>query len=254
MSDLVKTRALVIRHAPHTESSRIIHWITEDHGRLTTLAKGAMRPRNNMLGQFDQFYTCELIYYARDKDTVFITREITALDPRPRFRTDWRAALAAQYLVDLTARTMPKHEPAPELFRLLEDGLNELNQRGWHAPGLFFYELRLLESLGLHPKIDRCAACNQPFATGHRAEFSSGRGGMVCDRCEKDGHGHAAGADILAILAHWQRGRDWQVARSARCTAPQLATIRTLNGDFLRYHLDIRATARDATLNLLMAS
>lgn len=251
MSELVKTRAVVIRHAPHTESSRIIHWITRSHGRLTTLAKGALRPRNAMLGQFDQFYSCELIYYAREKDMVFITREITALATRPRFRTDWRASLAAQYLADLTDRIMPRHEPAPELFDLLEQGLDEFNARGWHPPSLYFHELRLLETLGLHPKLDRCAVCNQPFASGHRAFFSARRGGMVCSSCPRDGEGHAAGADILAILAHWQRGRDWQVARTARCTPAQLATIRVLTGDFLHYHLDLPPAARDATLNLL---
>ena len=49
VSDLVTTRAIVIRHTPQTETSRIIHWVTEDHGKLTTLAKGALRPRNSML-------------------------------------------------------------------------------------------------------------------------------------------------------------------------------------------------------------
>lgn len=251
MSDLIKTNAIVIRHTPHTETSRVIQWVTEDHGKFVTLAKGAMRPRNAMLGQFDHLYTCELVYYGRGPDKVLITREITAVKTRDRFRHDWRSHIAAHYLADLTARIMPQHEPAPELFALLDEGLDELNERGWHAPSLFYYELRLLETLGLHPKLDRCAVCNQPFDTGHRAEFSSRRGGMVCDGCKRDPDGHVAGADILAILAHWQRGRDWTVARNARCAPSQLNIIRLINGDFLRYHLDIRSSARDATLNLL---
>lgn len=252
MSSIIKTRAIVVRHSPHTESSRVVQWLTEDHGKIVTLAKGALRPRNEMLGQFDQLYTCELIYYGKDKDTVFITRTVTALKTRARFRTDWRASLAAQYLADLTARAMPAHEPAPELFGLLDDALDELNERGWNAPTFFCYELRLLELLGLHPKIDRCASCNQPFEAGHRARFSPGRGGMICDNCHGEASAHAAGADILAILTHWQRGRDWTVARTARCSPAQLGIIRIINGDFLRYHLDIHSSTRDATLNLLM--
>lgn len=251
MSDLVTTRAIVIRHTPQTETSRIIHWVTEDHGKLTTLAKGALRPRNSMLGQFDQFYLCELIYYRRDKDTVYVTRDISCLDPRPRLRSDWRAALAAGYLTDLTARIMPHHEPAQDLFHLLDEGLRELNDRGWHPPSLLLYELRLLDCLGLTPKLDRCAACARPFETGHQADFSSRRGGMICDRCREPDQAHAVAADILAIMAHWQRSPDWNAVRTACCSAPQLDAIRHLNGDFLRYHLDIRASVRDATLNLL---
>jgi len=252
MSTIIKTRGIVLRHSPHTESSRIVQWLTEDHGKIVTLAKGALRPRNEMLGQFDHLYTCELIYYGKDKDAVFITRTISALKSRARFRTDWRASLAAQYLADLTARAMPEHEPAVELFALLDNALDELDASGWSAPVFFCYELRLLELLGLHPKIDRCASCNQAFESGHRASFSSSRGGMICERCRSETGAHAASADILAILSHWQRGRDWSVARTARCTSTQLGTIRIINGDFLRYHLDIRTTARDNTLNLLM--
>lgn len=253
MSHLTKTRAIAIRHQPHTETSRIIQWVTEDHGKLTTLAKGALRPRNDMLGQVDQLYTCELIYYARDRDTLFITHSIHALQTRSRLRADWRAALAGLYLTDLTARIMPEREPAPELFYLLEQMLDELQQRGWHPPTLFCYELRLLELLGLPPKLDRCVSCNQPFATGHHAAFAAKLGGMMCERCRTHEATHEAGADILAILAHWQRGRDWSTPRTARCSAAQLATIRTLTGDFLQYHLDVTGAARDNTLRMLMS-
>lgn len=252
MSTIIKTRGIVIRHAPHTESSRIIQWLTEDRGKLVTLAKGALRPRNEMLGQADQLYTCEVIYYGKERDAVFITRTLSALKPRPRFRSDWRACMAAQYIADLTARAMPEHEPAPELFTLLDEALDELNERGWNPPGVFYYELRLLELLGLHPKIERCASCNQLFGSGHRATFSTSRGGMICDNCQSESGAHAASADILSILGHWQRGRDWTVARTAKCTPVQLGIIRTINGDFLRYHLDIHTHARDHTLNLLM--
>ena len=253
MSQLTKTRAIAIRHFPHTETSRIIQWITEDHGKITTLAKGALRPRNDMLGQVDQLYTCELIFYGRDRDTVFITHSMHALETRNRLRNDWRAALAGLYLTDLTARIMPEREPAPELFRLLEQMLDELQERGWHAPTLFYYELRLLEALGLPPKLDRCATCNQPFAAGHRAAFATRLGGMVCAGCRNQESVHDAGADILAILTHWQRGRDWNTPRTARCNATQLATIRALTGDFLQYHLDVPGSARDNTLKMLMS-
>ncbi|HMP97629.1 MAG TPA: DNA repair protein RecO [Kiritimatiellia bacterium] len=251
MSRLTKTRAIVVRHAPLTESSRVIQWVTEDHGKLVTLAKGAMRPRHGMLGQFDHLYTCELLYYAREADAVYITREIAPITLRTRFRQDWRAALAGAYLADLTARVMPQHEPAPELFRLMESGLDELQERGWYAPMLFLYELRLLDRLGLTPKLDRCAACDQAFKPSRRAAFSSRRGGMICDACKGEPSDHAVGADVPAMMAFWRKSPDWTVVRASRPTAAQLAAVRTLNGDFLGYHLDLRAGARERTLDLL---
>lgn len=251
MSTLTKTRGIVIRLAPFSETSRILQWVTEDHGKIATIAKGAMRPRSELLGQFDLLYTCELIYYAKDKDTVYITRECTPLQTRPGFRTNWKASFAAGYLADLTARVMPGHEPSPELFKLLEEVLDELHLRGWSPPLLFLYELRLLAALGLAPRLDRCASCDKTFGTGHCAFFSPQRGGMICDDCDQSGVGHRAGADILAILNHWQRSHGWNVARAARCTEPQNNSIRKLLGDFLEFHLELRSSTRDITLNML---
>lgn len=251
VSTLTKTRAIAIRLAPYSETSRIIQWVTEDHGKLATIAKGAMKPRSEMLGQFDLLYTCELVYYAKERDAVYVTRSCSPLETRPGFRTDWRAAMSAIYLADLTARVVPGHEPAPELFHLLESALNELHTRGWSVPVLFHYELRLLSLLGLAPRLDRCAICDKPFETGHRAFFSPQRGGMVCDRCDQSGNGHRASADVLSILNHWQRSSGWNTARTARCSDTQTTAIRKLLGDFLSFHLDLKTSARDIALNLL---
>jgi DNA repair protein RecO (recombination protein O) len=253
MSRLTKTRGIVIRHSPYSESSRIVQWITEDHGRLTTIAKGAMRPRSQMLSQFDQLYTCELIYYAQEREAVYVTREVSAIRERTRFRTDWRAAMAGCYLTDLTARAIPHHEPAPELYHLLDQALNELHLHGWSSPMLFIYELRLLHLLGLSPKLDVCATCRRSFQPGEQVSFSPKCGGMVCSTCSDINGSTGTGADVLAILNHWQRSSGWNVSRTARCSERQLAAIRTLLGDFVVYHMDIRATCRTMTMNMLFS-
>lgn len=250
MSRLLKTRGIVIRHSPYSETSRIVQWITEDHGRLVTIAKGAMRPRSSLLGQFDSLYTCELIFYAHEREAVYVTREIATLHARPRLRTDWRAALAGAYLADLVARVVPRHESVPELFALLEQALDEFHDRGWHAPTLFLAELRLLHQLGLAPRLDACAVCDRRFAAGEPAAFSSRRGGMTCPSCPASPDDHRVGADVLAMLRFWQNASGWNTARTARCSPAQLATIQTLLGDFLAYHLDIAGLARARTLHL----
>jgi DNA repair protein RecO (recombination protein O) len=252
VSRLAKTSAIVVRHVPHSESSRIVHWITRDHGKLSTLAKGAQRPRNDFLGQIDNLYTCELVYYAQDRDMVFIAKEISAQKVRARFRSDWRAATAGLYMADLVARVIPHHEPSPLLFDLLEETLDEFSERGWYAPGLFRQEFRLLSELGLCPKLDRCSVCDQPFRPGHRARFSAEKGGMLCDDCEHHPDAHSVTADVLAILNHWQRDENCNIVRAARCSPRQLTSIRLLLGDFLSYHLDLRPSHRDTALNMVM--
>lgn len=251
MSRLTKTRGIVVRHAAYSETSRIIQWITEDHGKISTIAKGAMRPRNPLLGQFDQLYTCELIYYAQERESVYITREVAPLFTRKRLRSDWRGAMAGLYLADLVARIMPAHEPAPELYNLLEDALSHLDDFGWYLPVPLLFELRLLTRLGLAPRLDRCASCDRRFDNGDRARFDAKQGGMVCRICRPTGKNPEMGADVLAILTLWQRAQGWNIARTSRCSDAQLSSIRELLGEFLGYHLDIGPHSRNMTMGLL---
>lgn len=251
MSRLTKTRGIVVRHAAYSETSRVIQWITEDHGKISTIAKGAMRPRNPMLGQFDQLYTCELIYYAQERESVYITREVAPLATRARLRTDWRGAMVGLYMTDLVARIMPAHEPAPELFHLLDEVLSSMDENGWFFPIPLLFELRLLSQLGLAPRLDRCTICDRKFEHADRARFDVKQGGMVCRVCRPSRHFPEMGADVLAILTLWQRTNGWNIARTSRCTSDQLASIRELLGEFLGFHLDIGPHARDMTMNLL---
>jgi len=72
---ILKSPAIVLRFNPFANTSRVVVWLTRDHGKLATLVKGAQRPKSPFLGQFDLFYTCELLFYARaDRQRAHIAR------------------------------------------------------------------------------------------------------------------------------------------------------------------------------------
>ncbi|NCC51559.1 MAG: DNA repair protein RecO, partial [Spartobacteria bacterium] len=119
MTPLVKTEALVMRCVPFSNTSMIVSWLTPEHGLVATMIKGAQRPKSLFLGQYDLFYTCELIYYDQPNVELYTARECTPLQFRPRFRTDWRAMCLASYLVYLTGRVSPPGVPHPALYQLL---------------------------------------------------------------------------------------------------------------------------------------
>ncbi|HMO04605.1 MAG TPA: DNA repair protein RecO [Kiritimatiellia bacterium] len=253
MSSLAKTRGILLRHSAYSETSRVLHWFTEDFGRISTVAKGAMRPRNPLLGQCDQLYTCEVVFYHHERETAYITREVTPLAVRPRLRTDWRAALGGLYLADLAARATPPHVAAPDVFRLLHDALDVLGDHGWRAPVPLLFEIRLLTLLGLAPQLDQCAACDRELDAGSSARFEARQGGLVCPRCASAGSPDVMAPDVLAILRHWQRAEGWTLARTARCQSQQLSAMADALGLFIAYHLDILPNGRATTLATVFA-
>ena len=88
---IVKTQAIVLRMIPFSETSRVVLWLTRDHGKIATIIKGAHRRRSPFVGQVDLFYTCELLVYLRLFRGLHIVKECSPLKPRTPLRSRWRA-------------------------------------------------------------------------------------------------------------------------------------------------------------------
>ncbi len=229
--------------------------MTPEQGKIATLLKGAQRPRSLLLGQVDVFYTCELLYYWRPNQDLYITRECLALETRPALRRHWRAAACASYLSDLAARIAPRGAPMSGLYRWLEMALDCLAHAQPPLPLVYWFELKLLTLLGMAPQLTVCVICAQPPGRA-AAIFTPERSGIVCHACAgmagiTHSTGTSIGPDSLGLLRFWQGTRSWRAARRAAWSSRQRAEIERLLGLFLERHLDVRPDARQAALATL---
>lgn len=251
---ILKTDAIVLRWYPVSETSRVVSWLTPDRGRLATLVKGSQRPKSGFLGQYDLFQTCELLYYGRRHEGLLVTRECSPAKVRDRFRTDWRACALASYLAGLIGRVTPADAAHPGLFEWLDGALDDLARDGASATVLFWHELRLMDVLGLAPRLRRCLGCGAEIKPGaRRTGFAYARGGIVCPECRRrDGDEHVPmPPDVMALMLAWQESAGPRAARTTQCTALQLDALENLLGLFLAYHLETPLTGRRIALDLL---
>ena len=243
---ILKDEAIALRIYPFGNTSQIVVWLSRTHGKLATLAKGSQRQRSGLLGQFDLFYTCQLLFYAREQRNLHILKECFPLNPRPAFRTDWRACAAASYAAGAVDRAAP-FGPAPAgLHDLLADTLDRLAAR---TPGPAFlprFELRLLRELGLAPDWNRCAKCRTDLlAAGGRVDVA--HGALRCEPCAQ-GAGAAVSAAALAAI----RGMHGDVLPAA---LPErvFREIRALTGGLLEHQADFPPRARELAFQVLAA-
>ncbi|HOW96997.1 MAG TPA: DNA repair protein RecO [Kiritimatiellia bacterium] len=250
---ILKTTALALRLYPFSNTSRIVSWLTPDQGRIVTMIKGSQRARSLFLGQYDLFYTCELLYHRRERGGLHIARECSPLKWRAGLRHDWKAAATASYLAGLVAQAVPPEAPHESLFRLLDSALDHLEAAGAGEPFVFWFELRLLEALGLSPRLRNCAACGAELASSsRRSDFAAARGGLLCAGCvDKTSSGPRVGGDVLGMLAGWQQARLPQGPLNTKCSARQIQAIEALLSGFLEYHLDVRPVGRREALDVL---
>ena len=152
--EIIKTEGTVLRIRPWSRTSHVVTWLTPDHGVVATLVKGAVRPKSFALGQYDLFYTCELLYYARATGgDLHALREVRPVQLREHLRGDWRATIMAGYACDLAADLAPANEESAQWHDFLTRFLDGGATAGHPAARLVALETGILRLAGLMPDL-----------------------------------------------------------------------------------------------------
>jgi DNA repair protein RecO (recombination protein O) len=148
-----RATGLILRTRPLTETSLIVHWLTREHGRLSTVARGARRPKSPFRGKLDLFFLGEFTFQRSRRSDLHSLHEVALIDTHVPLRQDLARLQQAAYAARLIEQTTEADTPLPEIFALVREYISAL-AAGFATPqGVFAFELRLLAELGLQPEI-----------------------------------------------------------------------------------------------------
>ena len=246
MSVIERATAIPLASFPYSSTSRVVHWLTRHHGKISTLLKGAMRPKSPFLGEYDLFSTSELLYFAKRTHTLHTGKECAMIHRRDAFRTDWRAMQTASYLSALFDKTTPEEAPQPELFELYEELLDLAEEYGCHPHFLIWAELRFCHQQGHAPNFDSCVLCSAKT----NLRFCASQGGVICTACSKDRKLPILECppDVFAILRAWQRSDHPATVVKTQLSGKQLTTLNVLMGTFMMYQFGLPLDHRNVAL------
>ncbi len=198
---LLKGQGIGLRFHPTGNTSTVGVWLTRDWGKIATRMKGHQRARSKLLGQADAFYTCELLFYARESRNLHILGEASPLAVRSRLREDWRACAVASYMAWLADRSLPFGPAGAGFYDLLEEGLDRVAEKGAGPAYLLRFEARWLALLGALPDPDRCSRCRAALPPGAAGWLAADARGLLCGACAADEAGaEGVGPDVRAAL------------------------------------------------------
>jgi DNA repair protein RecO (recombination protein O) len=204
---------LILRTLPLTETSLIVRWLTPEFGRISTVARGARRPKSPFQGKLDLFYEADFSFSRSRHSDLHALREAGLRATHAALREDVLKLSRAAYAAALIEQATETETPLPGVFELLRRFLDALCRQKPAAQLVFAFELKLLRELGLNPDLQKT--------------------------------GLTAGAKkiVQALLEH-----DWQECSRLKLTRAQTGELRQFLHGFLIFHLGRLPQGRAAAL------
>lgn len=145
---------IVLRTRPLTETSLIVNWLTPDCGRISTVAKGARRPKSPFAGKLDLFYLAEFSFTRSQRSELHALREVKLKSLNSSLREDMGWLQHAAYCTRLIEQATETDTPLPAIYHLLHGVLENIPQHPPQPQTIFAFELKFLHELGLAPDLD----------------------------------------------------------------------------------------------------
>ena len=230
--ETLKTTGIVLDIRPWSRTSHIVTWLTPERGPVSTLIKGAVRPKSAFLGQYDLFYTCELVYYVRARGELHSVREASPVCTREYMRGRFRSTALASYAAYLVKEHCPHSPEAALWFDFLGGFLDGLDGTEDFGRKMISLETGFLELAGLFPDFSEAdfSAETIPFS------IDLGRAG--------------AGAKTVQLPSGAARLVAEGVGSPNGASAADVTAALRFLGLFIRYHLDMPPDIRRNTLQV----
>jgi len=125
-----------------------------EHGRVSTVAKGARKPKSPFAGKLDLFYEAKFSYTRSRKSELHTLREVSLKETHAPLRQELGWLQQASYATALIEQATERETPLPDLHELLRGLLAHLPKYPPQPRTIYAFELKLLEELGLHPETE----------------------------------------------------------------------------------------------------
>ncbi len=183
MRKTIDTDALVVRTVAYGEADVIATLVTETHGKLSAIVRGARKSKRRAQGALEPFHTVHIAAEDRGTDIVTI-RDARIVRVREGILGSLPALDAGGLALRWLRHLVPDRHPEPRAWATTLALLDALDARLLEPRvALAAGAVRLLSDVGYALDLARCVVCSRPCPDGKPACVDPARGGLVCLAC-----------------------------------------------------------------------
>jgi len=164
-TSISKLEAVVLRYTDYGEADRVVHLLTERHGLVSAMVKGARSSTKKYAGLID-LGNLLLVEFSSTKNDLWVIKTAQATRSMLRTRKNLHKLAFLSYACELIYTAAQAGNPEPKLYGLLTKLLNILEQEDGAFGSRFriAFELKVLSFSGYMPQLFTCPACQKPIS------------------------------------------------------------------------------------------
>jgi DNA repair protein RecO len=182
--------AIILRSVPYDERHRVVTALTENHGKISALARNAIQSRR-FGGTLELFAASEWRFTERIGASLYRLEGAEIRRGFEGLRKDFEQLALASVLNELMLRLPPEREPCPELFRLHSNALAHLDEATPQSSNtdlafLNCYLAKIIQWSGNQPTLKWCLGCKTSLDSLEPHEAIAcmiADAGWVCQNC-----------------------------------------------------------------------
>ena len=178
---VIDTEGIILKQVKTVNGRKMVQLFTSKYGKISAgtsisekgRSKSALAMHPFTHGRYELF---------KNKDS-FNINGADVIKSYYKIGEDVDKYMASSYALELTEKIAVENMRNPELFKLLIDFLDVMeNRTRKYATMIIAYQIKVLQLMGTMPELNACVECGCKENSGG---FCVQSGGLICDKCRK---------------------------------------------------------------------
>ena len=182
---LIESESLILKSYALAEADKIVVFLTQQHGLIRGVAKGAKRLKSRFGGSLEPFSIVNLTFFQKEERELV---SISGIDLQKSFfaqagKPDFLQKFA--YLSELLIEFAPPNEPNERLYRMSCICLETAVKEPQHLENIaLYFELWILRLAGYLPNWNNCFSCQREILANESVSLQINFH-LLCSNCQK---------------------------------------------------------------------